>query len=58
MYAKCQLEGSPRPLYEIFISCRKNGTWILLQCSKLSHLCEILTHLWVAGIELRGFTGP
>ena len=38
MYAKCPLEGSGRPLVEIFIGCRKNGTVILLQCSKLSHL--------------------
>ena len=58
VYAKCQLEGSRRPLDAIFSSCRKNGTVILLQCSKLSRLCEILTHPWVARIELRGFTGP
>src|SRR5258708_23489965 len=43
-YTKCQLEGSRRPLDAIFISCHKNGTVILLQCSKLSHACEILTH--------------
>src|SRR6266478_3604857 len=36
VYAKCQLEGSARPLDEIFISCRKNGTVILLRRSKLS----------------------
>jgi len=37
VYAKCPLEGSGRPLNEIFIGCRKNGTVVLLQCSKLSH---------------------
>src|SRR5713101_7979175 len=37
VYAKCPSEGSGRPLNEIFIGCRKNGTLILLQCSKLSH---------------------
>src|SRR5260370_37686265 len=28
VYAKCPLEGSGRPLNEIFIGCRKNGTVI------------------------------
>jgi hypothetical protein len=38
VYAKCQLEGSERPVNEILVICHKNGTLILLQCSKLSHL--------------------
>ena len=38
MYAKCQLEGSERPINEILVICHKNGTVILLQCSKLSHI--------------------
>jgi hypothetical protein len=37
VYAKCQLEGSERPVNEILVICHKNGTVILLQCSKLSH---------------------
>src|ERR1700686_2738743 len=36
MYTKCQLEGSGRLVNEIFVTCRKIGTVILLQCSNLS----------------------
>ena len=38
MYAKCQLEGSERLVNGILVICHKNGTVILPQCSKLSHL--------------------
>jgi hypothetical protein len=39
------------------VSCHKNGTGVVLQCSNLSQGCEILTHLGVARTDLRELTG-
>src|SRR5260370_35347092 len=38
VYAKCPLEGSGRPLNEVFIAWRKNGQVILFQWCKLWNL--------------------
>jgi hypothetical protein len=56
MYTKCQLEGGDGPSGEIFATCHKNGTGILLQCSNMSQRCAILTHLRVARTDLYEFT--
>jgi hypothetical protein len=37
-YAKCHWEAGEDRGNEILVTCHKNGTWILLQCSNLSHL--------------------
>jgi hypothetical protein len=56
MYTRCQLEGRECPSPYIFVTCHKNGTVVLLQCSNMSQGCAILTHLRGAHTDLYEFT--
>jgi hypothetical protein len=46
-----------RPVNQISMNCHKNGTLILLQCSNLSHIAAMLSHLRVARPDLCEFPG-
>ena len=58
MYTKYQMEGLDGRLNEIFVTCRKNGTVVLLQCSNLSQRREFSSHLRVAQANLHESAWP